>query len=83
MSKGGWKYSSPRLLKVADFPWCDNADIDWCVRIPIDPVHPNVEIPLELCEDEDAILWPTFLTTDNQQASLERKRDTVPPGLHI
>ena len=46
---------------------CNNADKDWCVRMPTNPlpVDPKIEILLKLCEEEDVILEPTFPAIDN------------------
>ena len=65
--RNGLKHSHPWFPEVIDLSWCNNADIDWYVRMPTipTPVNPNVKTPLELCETEDATLEPTFLVIDN------------------
>ena len=68
MSKDGQKFSIPRLLKVMDSPRCNNSDIDRYMTMPtyLPPVDHKGETLLELSEEEDAILEPTFPTRDNQ-----------------
>ena len=37
VSKAGGKHSTSRLPEVMDVPRCNNADIDWYMRMPTDP----------------------------------------------
>ena len=54
--------------KVVDFPTGNSADIDWYVRMPTDPppVDPWDETLPVLCEEEGAIVEPTFPMIDSQ-----------------
>ena len=54
MSKDRWIHSTPGLPEVADFPRCNNAEIEWYGRMPTDPplVNPKVEMLLQQCERE-------------------------------
>ena len=49
MSKDGWKHACPKLPELVDSSRCNNADINWYVRMPINPslVDTKVEMPLE------------------------------------
>ena len=51
-----------------DVARCNDPDIDWYMRVPIDPhpVDPKVEMLPELCEEEAATLEPTFPITHSQ-----------------
>ena len=62
MSMDGCKHSTPRFSEVLDFQRFSNADINWYMMIPTDLalVDAKVEMLLELCEEEDATLQPTF-----------------------
>ena len=62
------KHSTLRLLEVVDFPRCHNADIDWYMRMPMDPplVCLNIEVLPELCKGEGVILEPTFTMIHSQ-----------------
>ena len=46
----------------------NNTDIKWCVQMPPDPSFgdPKVEMPLELCKEEDIILEATYSMIDDQ-----------------
>ena len=50
-----------------DSPGCNNADSDWYMRMPPNPplVYLKVEIPPELCEEEDVILELALTVIDN------------------
>ena len=45
---------------------CNDADINWYVRMPIGPylIKPKVEMLLELCRED--VPEPTYATKDNQ-----------------
>ena len=63
-----WMCPTPKLLEVMDSSECNDADIDWYMRMPTNPplVDSWVEMPLKLCEEEDVILDPIPSETDNQ-----------------
>ena len=67
MSKGGWKHSTPRFPEVVYFPKCNNADIDWYVRMPTDPslVGPKIETMTAVYEEEGGTLDPAFPMIDS------------------
>ena len=54
-------HSTPWLPEVVDLPRCNNANIDWNVRMPTDPcvVDHKVEMLLRQCEEEDHTLETT------------------------
>ena len=57
ISKCGWKHLTPRLKEVADFPKWNNADIDWYEDANRSTSSkPKLETPLQLYQEEDAIL---------------------------
>ena len=58
MSKCLLKFSTPRLPEVVDFARSNIADIDWNMRILIDPspVDPKYKTQPKLCEDAGATL---------------------------
>ena len=49
-----------------DFLRCNNADIDWYMRMPRDPtpVHPKVEMQFELCKEDNATPELTYLAIE-------------------
>ena len=68
MSKDCRKQFTPRFPEIVNFPRCNNADIEWYVRIPANSplVGPKIETFPEPYEEEDATLEPTFPVIDNQ-----------------
>ena len=58
-SKDSWKHSIPRLPEVMDYPKCNNADTDWCMRMPTNtsPVDFNVEICYLSCARKEIQFW--------------------------
>ena len=56
------KVFMPSLPEVVDFPTCNNADLDWCVRMPTNPppVYPKFEMLPWLCEEKGPTLDPTL-----------------------
>ena len=67
----GWKPSTSRFPEFADFFKvynCHIADIDWYERMSTNPplVYLQVEMPLDPCEEEDAILEQAIPMIDSQ-----------------
>ena len=49
-------------------PRCNNADIDWKMRMPTNSplIDLKVEMPIQLCEKEDTVPEPNLPMTENQ-----------------
>ena len=62
------KDSTPILQQVMDSPRCNNADTDCYMRIATHLllIDPKIEMPLELCKEENVTLASTFPTVDSQ-----------------
>ena len=60
-------HSTQRPQEIVDFPRCNTVEIEWYLRMPIDPplVDPIVEMLLGQCEEEDATPEATIPMTDN------------------